>query len=171
MNRLLLVIVSLVILALPVNAQFTSVKINVIGLTCSACSFGTERSIRQLKFVEDVKVDLNTNIAEITFKKGEPVYIDQIVKKVYDAGFSVGKVIATYHFTNETVNGKSWNVGEDTYMNLSTNAVDPSGDKEMTFVADKYMKKSDYKLYKPQIDAVKMMVKGNRSGHLYYVAM
>jgi copper chaperone CopZ len=161
----------LLLLALPMHAQLTSARLNVIGLTCSACSFGTERSIRQLKFVADVKIDLNSNVAEITFKKGEPVSIDQLVKKVYDAGFSVGKVVATYHFTDEILNGKSWAAGEDTYMNLSANEVSPTGDKELIFVAEKYMKKSDYKLYKPQIDAVQMLVKGNRNGHLYFVSM
>jgi copper chaperone CopZ len=134
----------LLLLSFSASAQFKVAKLNVLGLTCSACSFGTEKSIRRLKFVEDVKIDLNTNIAEITFKKGEPVSIEQLVKKVYDAGFSVGKVSATYHFTNETLNGKSWKVGEDTYMNLSANAVDPKGDKELVFVGEKYMKKNEY---------------------------
>jgi len=158
-------------LYLPTMAQFSGAKLNVVGLTCSACSYATERSIRQLKFVQDVKMDLNSNIAEITFKPGEPVSIDQLVLKVYDAGFSVGKVTATYHFTNEVLTGKSWSAGSDTFMILGTDAVELKGDKQLVFVADKYMKKSEYKPYKAYINTETSQSKPNPSGRLYFVVM
>ncbi|HEV7231814.1 MAG TPA: heavy metal-associated domain-containing protein [Bacteroidia bacterium] len=158
------------VLSLPAQAQIIRVKLNVIGLTCSACSFGTERSIRQLKFVDDVKMDLNSNIAEITFKKDIPVSVDQVVQKVYDAGFSVGKVLVLYAFTDEKLEGKEWKSGPDTYEILNTPPAALSGEKELTFVGEKYMPKKEYKQWKPLIDPITTINKvGSGSGHIYFV--
>jgi copper chaperone CopZ len=161
----------LMLYSMSVSAQFLSVKMNVVGLTCSACSFGTERSIRQLGFVQDVKMDLNSNIAEVIFKTGSAVSIEQLVQKVYDAGFSVGKVIARYQFTTETLNGNTWQNGADTYTLLNTAPADLKGEKELTFVAPRYMSKNDYKPYKPQVDAVNALLGTNRGGRRYFVLL
>jgi copper chaperone CopZ len=152
-----------------VHAQIVSVRMKIIGLTCSACSFGTERSIRQLKFVDSVKMDLNTHASEITFKKGEPVSIDKLVQKVYDAGFSVGEVHATWHFTNEYVSDKSWTSDGSTYCVLNETVPELKGDKEMTFVAEKYMSKKNYSPYKPLITTWRSLPGfGNKVG-VYFV--
>jgi copper chaperone CopZ len=155
--------VFLLFLSLPMSAQFLSAKMQIIGLTCSACSFGTERSIRQLKFVEDVKMDLNSNLAEITFKKGETVSIDKLVQKVYDAGFSVGKVLVTYQFTNEKLNGTIWKEGTNSYSFLDKVPAALKGSMEFTFVGEKYKK------WKPFIDATKALPGESQNAHLYYI--
>jgi copper chaperone CopZ len=159
----------LLILSLPARAQFLSAKMQIIGLTCSACSFGTERSIRQLKFVEDVKMDLNSNLAEITFKKGEDVSIDKLVQKVYDAGFSVGKVFATYQFTTEKLNGTLWTGGSNSYSFLDKVPAELKGSMEFTFIGEKYMPKKEYKKWKPIIDATKSLPGAIPNGHLYFI--
>ncbi len=159
----------LMTLSFPLSAQFLSARLQVIGLTCSACSFGTERSIRQLKFVEDVKMDLNSNLAEITFKKGEAVSIDKLVQKVYDAGFSVGKVLVSYQFGNEQLNGTLWTSGADSYSFLDKTPVELKGVMEFTFVGEKYMPKKEYKKWKPIIDATKALPGSNPNGHLYFI--
>ncbi|HXC05593.1 MAG TPA: heavy metal-associated domain-containing protein [Bacteroidia bacterium] len=134
-----------------INAQITSSRIKITGLTCSACSFGTEKSIRQLKFVDDVKMDLNTHSAEIIFKKGEPVSIDKLVQKVYDAGFSVAGVSVTWHFTDEKALNKTWVFEGNTYCILNDTLPVLAGNKEITFVAPKYMSKKEYLPYKEKI--------------------
>ncbi len=169
MKRFLCSLFLLAYFSVSLQAQFVSARLTIIGLTCSACSFGTERSLRQLPFVEDVKMDLNTNIASVIFKAGIPVSIEQLVQKVYDAGFSVGQVMAVYHFTTEILNGNAWQTGPDFYTLLNTAPADLKGDKELTFVAPKYMKKNEYKSYKPQVDAVNSLIGESRSGHRYFV--
>lgn len=83
-------------------ARFTSAVIGIDGLTCSACSFSTEQSIRKLDFVENVNMELNENMATITFKKDKEISIDAIVRRVYAAGFSVRSVKAIFILKNRS---------------------------------------------------------------------
>ena len=83
--------------------QVTAVEMQVTGLTCSMCSQATEKSLRTLDYVSDVKPDLNKNLFVITFKKDKTVSFDQLNKKVKDAGFSVGKLEATINFNQAKI--------------------------------------------------------------------
>lgn len=83
--------------------QVTAVEMQVTGLTCSMCSQATEKSLRTLDYVSDVKPDLNKNIFVITFKNDKAVSFDQLNKKVKDAGFSVGKLEATINFNQAKI--------------------------------------------------------------------
>ena len=68
--------------------QITSAEMQVTGLTCSMCSQATEKSIRTLSYVADVKPDLNRNLFVITFK----IYIFAIRAKCkYNATFCLNK--------------------------------------------------------------------------------
>ena len=78
--------------------QISSVEMQVTGLTCSMCSQATEKSIRTLDYVGNVTPDLNRNLFVVTFKKDKPVSLDQLNKKVKDAGFSVGQLEAVINF-------------------------------------------------------------------------
>ncbi|MBE7179580.1 MAG: heavy-metal-associated domain-containing protein [Mucilaginibacter polytrichastri] len=84
-------------------AQFTSAELQVSGLTCSMCSKATEKSLRTLSFIQNIKPDLNRNLFVISFKKNAAVQLDQIKKKVEDAGFSVSNLQATFDFKNVAV--------------------------------------------------------------------
>jgi len=84
--------------------QISSAELQVTGLTCSMCSQATEKSLRSLDFVENIKADLNKNLFEISFKKDKAVNIDLIRKKVQDAGFSIGNMTAMFSFNNLKVN-------------------------------------------------------------------
>ena len=154
---------------LSLKAQLISSKLKITGLTCSACSYGTERSIRQLKFVENVKMDLNTHSAEVTFKKGETISIEKLVQKVYDAGFSVSEVRALWHFTNEKPSDKTWVSEGSTYYILNDLLPELTGDKEMTFVGEKYMNKKDYHLYQDKMKAITSMPGFSGLKGLYFV--
>jgi copper chaperone CopZ len=96
--------------------QITSAEMQVTGLTCSMCSQATEKSIRTLSYVADVKPDLNRNLFVVTFKKDQAVSFDQLNKKVKDAGFSVGKLEATVNFNQTKIdaNGQAV-VGANVY--------------------------------------------------------
>jgi copper chaperone CopZ len=85
--------------ALHVSAQFISASLGIDGLTCSACSYGVEKALRNLDFVSDVKTDLNAATAEISFVPGKKISFDALAKKVSQAGFSVRFIKATYSFS------------------------------------------------------------------------
>src|ERR1700712_2383103 len=106
------------ILALSIgaaNAQFTKAELQVSGLTCSMCSKATEKSLRTLDFIGDIKVDLNRNIFLLTFKKDAPVNLDQISKKVENAGFFVNNLKATFNFDNVKVQDNYFSYTGNTY--------------------------------------------------------
>ncbi|MEJ5993847.1 cation transporter [Pedobacter sp. Du54] len=100
-----LIIAFLMLFALnKVSAQqISAVEMQVTGLTCSMCSQATEKSLRTLPYVANVKPDLNKNLFTLTFKKEGSVNLDQLQKKVKDAGFSVGNLTATINFDQAKV--------------------------------------------------------------------
>lgn len=83
--------------------QISAVEMQVTGLTCSMCSQATEKSLRTLSYVSNVNPDLNKNLFMLTFKKDGAVSLDQLQKKVKDAGFSVGSLSATINFNQAKV--------------------------------------------------------------------
>ena len=85
------------------NAQFIKADVQVSGLTCSMCQLATEKALKTLDFVSDIKPDLNKNIYVVTFKKDKNVNLDQIRNKVKGAGFSISKLVATVNFDDVKV--------------------------------------------------------------------
>lgn len=94
-------------LAAKVSAQqISSADLQVTGLTCSMCSNATQKSLETLNFINGVKPDLNKNIFVLTFKKDANVNLDLILKKVQDAGFSVGGLTANFNFDQVKIDDK-----------------------------------------------------------------
>ena len=89
------------------KAQFITADLQVSGLTCSMCQLATEKALKSLDFVSDIKPDLNKNIYVLTFRKDKSVNLDQIKKKVKDAGFSVSRLTATVNFKDVKVSNHS----------------------------------------------------------------
>jgi len=86
--------------------QISAVEMQVTGLTCSMCSQATEKSLRTLSYVNEVNPDLNKNVFVLTFKKEGAVSLDQLQKKVKDAGFSVGNLTAMINFNQAKVDDR-----------------------------------------------------------------
>src|ERR1700761_4165474 len=103
MKTLKIFIILLITTISAAKAQFTKAELQVSGLTCSLCAKATEKSLRTLNFIGDVKPDLNRNIFILTFKSGVPVNLDQISKKVQSAGFFVNNLKATFDFDNTKI--------------------------------------------------------------------
>ena len=91
------------LLSFTANAQFEKADVQVSGLTCSLCQLATQKALKTLDFVSDIKPDLNKNIYVLTFKKDKAVDLDLIKKKVKEAGFSVSKLVATFNFNKLSV--------------------------------------------------------------------
>ncbi len=109
------------------NAQINSALIQVGGLTCSMCSFSTEKAIRTLPFIKDVKANLEKAEYELTFKPEVEINLDQIAEKVTGAGFSVIKLVVSTQFDNLTITeNEHVTLGKNNYhfMNVSDKVLD-----------------------------------------------
>ncbi len=117
---------------LPVasNAQFVSSRLGVNGLTCSMCSYAVQTELERLSFVEKATLNLNTNVAEIIFKTGEKVNMQQVVEAVYKAGFS-------YEGFN--------------YQFFKPNQLVLNGRTTLKFIDKKYLRKKAYSFWAPMI--------------------
>jgi copper chaperone CopZ len=89
MKTLKIYIILFIATVTAAKAQFTKAELQVSGLTCSLCARTTEKSLKALPFVSEIKPDLMHNIYVITFKSDVPVSFEEISKKVKSAGFSV----------------------------------------------------------------------------------
>jgi len=140
----------LVISASTAKAQFTKAELQVSGLTCSMCSKATEKALRTLDFISDIKPDLNRNLFVLTFKSNAPVSLDQISKKVQNAGFSVNNLKATFNFNNTRLNSNSFNYSGDTYLVVSGADKLLNGPVAFTVVDKGFAPASVYRKYATQ---------------------
>jgi copper chaperone CopZ len=75
------------------EAEIKKVSLVASGLTCSMCSKAIFKALTKLDFVEEVKVDIEKSMYQLTFKTGKKVAIDQIKLAVTDAGFGVKSLV------------------------------------------------------------------------------
>src|SRR5882757_1067087 len=103
MKTLKIFMILLVLTTGIAKAQFTKAELQVSGLTCALCAKATEKALKTLPFIGEIKTDLIRNTYLLTFKSGEQVNFDLISKKVQDAGFFVNSLKATFDFTGTKV--------------------------------------------------------------------
>jgi copper chaperone CopZ len=80
------------------HAQYVKAELQASGLTCSMCSFATQKQLKTLDFIDSIGADLNHTIFILYFKKDKVVEPAQIKQKVEDAGFSVASLKITFDF-------------------------------------------------------------------------
>lgn len=147
MKTLKIFIALFIISITAAKAQFTKAELQVSGLTCSMCSKATEKSLRTLEFIGDIKADLNRNIFLITFKKDVPVNLDQISKKVQNAGFFVNSLKATFNFDNVKINDGVFSYQGDSYRLVNIEGKALTGAITVTVVDKGFAPASVYKKY------------------------
>jgi copper chaperone CopZ len=130
------------------SAQFVKASLQASGLTCSMCSRATQEALATLSFVESITPDLNTNTFMLYFKKGSPVNIDAIKKKVEDAGFSVARLVLTAHFDHIKI-------GNETHINYEGNVIHfvnvknqmLNGDENITLIDKDFISARQFRKY------------------------
>lgn len=76
-------------------------KLDVVGMTCSACVAHVEKSVRKLPGVNSVQVNLLTNSMSVDFDDNE-LDIEKIIESVQDAGYEAfPKELATDKSTDK----------------------------------------------------------------------
>jgi copper chaperone CopZ len=148
------------------KAQFTKAELQVSGLTCALCAKSTEKALRTLPFVGDIKTDLIRNTYLITFKNDVPVSFEQISKKVQGSGFSVNSLKATYNFDNTKVANNLFSYGGDTYKLLSPADKTTTGNVNFIVVDQGFAPKSVSKKYLGQVADT-----APASGRIYHLAI
>jgi copper chaperone CopZ len=147
------------------KAQFSRAELQVSGLNCALCAKTTEKSLKSLPFISDVKPDLIHNIYIITFKNGQPVNFDQISKQVHDEGFFVNSLKATFNFDNVKVADNYFNFGGDTFEVMNIAAKPLNGVVAITIVDKGFAPRSVSKKYLSQLADTGPV----KSGRVYHV--
>lgn len=139
-----------------IHAQFKSATIGIDGLTCSACSYGVEQSIRKLEFVAGIKTDLNNTTATIEFSTGN-ISMNEVVKKIYQSGFSVRFTKAVcYLDKKEITEGDTLLLNGTTYYILESKLKEVAGEVEMEFIGDHFSSKKITQSWQHKIKMAKM---------------
>lgn len=96
MFRVIALFISLSVLIPTVWANEPQVvEIEVTGMTCPFCVYGTEKKLNKLPGVEAAEVSLKNKKARIVMTPGKTADLEAIRKAVIDAGFTPGT--ATVH--------------------------------------------------------------------------
>lgn len=135
MKTLKVYIILLIATVTVAKAQFTKAELQVSGLTCSLCAKSTEKAIKALPFVSEVKPDLIRNVYMITFKNDAPIDFELISKKVKSSGFFVNYLKTTFNFANTPVADNAFTFGGDTFRLL--NAEKPMSGEVLLTIVDK----------------------------------
>lgn len=96
MNRFIVLFIGLLMTHLPgwadpAQIQAQVVEIEVTGMTCPFCVYGTEKKLNKLPGVDAAEVSLKNKKARILMKPGEKAEIEAIRKAIVDAGFTPGE--------------------------------------------------------------------------------
>jgi copper chaperone CopZ len=146
MKQFLLLIA--VVISFSVNAQFKTAALQASGLTCAMCSNAINKSLSKLSFIEKVESDIATSSFMIRFKSDADVDIDQIRKKVEDAGFSIAKLKLVMEFNNVSIdNDKAVIIGSKTLHFVDIQKQVLSGEKTILVVDKNFVPAKEYKRY------------------------
>ncbi|MGZ3873426.1 MAG: heavy-metal-associated domain-containing protein [Mucilaginibacter sp.] len=149
------------------RAQFTKAELQVSGLTCALCARATEKSLKTLPFVSEIKTDLIRNTYLLTFKDGEQVNFDLISKTVRDAGFFVSSLKATFDFAKVKADGNYFSYGGDTFQVMNLPDKLPEGLAPVTIIDKGFAPKSVSKKYLGQTADPG----AGKPGRVYHVAI
>lgn len=146
--RTLFVILVLSLISGNVMANFTTARLKVTGVTCSMCSNSVHKALSSLPFIENINVDLQEAVYEITFKKGEKVVMDAIKSKVEGAGFSVGELTADFEFQDVKVSKDyHYQFQGNTYHFVNVKDQTLNNIVHLRFIDKGFTSKSEYKKY------------------------
>lgn len=142
-----------------IRAQVVSIKVGINGLTCSACSYGTERAIKKLPFVKDLRMDLNNKTAQIDLIEGAPIDFDALAQKVVDAGFSVRYIKARIDFKDaDIIENTIYKLDGFTIVFIDSSKNKLIGEREVTLLAKDYMSHKEYKKWKAKVHEAQMKI-------------
>ena len=96
LNKSILLGLLLVAFLLPVSkvkAQVVKVEMTIDGLECAACSFGIQKALNRLGFVESMTPDIHKHTAVLMLKNMEKFDLEALAGAIHDAGFYITRLL------------------------------------------------------------------------------
>lgn len=141
-------IVSVLMLGLYSQAQFTKASLQASGLTCAMCNNAIYKALKALPFVESVNSDIKNAAFAVVFKQGANVEIDALKNAVEDAGFSVASFTLTGNFDNVSIaNDKHVAIGNRHFHFLNVKDGVLNGEQTLTVVDKDFLTAKNFKKF------------------------
>ena len=158
---------TIVMMALSSNAQFTKATLQATGLTCAMCSNAINKALQKISFIQSVRSDIKNSAFNIVFKQDAEIDIDAIKRAVEDAGLSVGSFKLTGNFNEVKIAAdKQVKIGNETFHFLNTTTQTLNGEKTLLVVDKGFLTAKEFKKYS---DAIK---NGQSAGtRIYHVTI
>lgn len=145
MKKLLLIISVLLVLG-PAQAQFTKATLQATGLTCAMCSNAINKALQKVSFVESVRSDIKNSAFNIVFRQNADVDIDALKKAVEDAGFSVGSLKLTGTFSEiKIASDQHVQIGNKYFCFLNAGSQTLNGETTITVVDKNFVTAREFK--------------------------
>lgn len=145
MKKLLLVVMGS-FAVLGTNAQFSKANLQATGLTCAMCSNAINKALLKVPFIESVKSDIKNSSFSITFKEGNEIKIDALKEAVEDAGFSVGALKLTGHFSElKLEKDRHVKIGNENFHFLNGEGQSLNGEQVITVVDKNFVSEKQFK--------------------------
>lgn len=100
------IILILVIFIRLASGEPTRVQVKVDGLSCPFCAYNLEKKLKRVEGVEDLKLRIDTGLAEIEIEEGKLIDVDGIKKAVKDGGFTPREMLVTLNGRIEEASGR-----------------------------------------------------------------
>ena len=78
--------------SMAAHAEYEQVNMTVFGMDCAPCAHAIHVSMKGIKGVDTVNVDLNTGMVNISLSPGNTAGMHQFEEAVEKNGFTLGKV-------------------------------------------------------------------------------
>ena len=96
LNKSILLGLLSIVFLLPVTkvkAQVVKVEMTIDGLECAACSFGIQKALNRLGFVESMTPDIHKHTAVLILKNMEKFDLEALAGAIHDAGFYITRLL------------------------------------------------------------------------------
>jgi copper chaperone CopZ len=144
--RTLLIMIVVILLAVPSQAQFSKATLQATGLTCAMCNNAINKALQAVPFVETVRSNIRDASFSIVFKSAAAIDIDALKKAVEDAGFSVGGLKLTGEFQNVKVeNDQHVTIGNTSFHFLNVTEQTLNGESTITVVDKNFVTSKQFK--------------------------
>lgn len=151
------------------DAQFSKAELVVNGLTCSMCSFATQKQLQTIPFIDSISTDLNYTTYLLYFKKDTDIQLEQIRQKVEDAGFSVGSLVLTGQFNGLKIsNNYHYNYKNILYHFMNVSNRELNGDTRVKLIDKGFVSDKEYRSFKKSAAAYPCYETGRMEGTKVY---
>jgi len=69
------------------------VDVDIEGMSCKFCAYSVQKNLKKIPGVEQAEVNIETKKAHVVMAEGQQANIEQIKKKISEAGFTPVKVV------------------------------------------------------------------------------